>query len=58
MRRSSQFICALAAAYFAWIGIACFAWLMPGVNFAWLWAAVFTLQAVLLVVAGVVRSDL
>jgi len=57
-RRSSQLICALAAAYFAWIGIAFFAWQMPGMHFAWLWAAVFTLQAVLLVVAGVVCSDL
>jgi hypothetical protein len=58
VRRSSQLICALAAAYFAWIGIAYFAWLMPGMHFSLLWAAVFTLQAVLLVVAGVVRSDL
>ena len=31
-RRSSQLICALAAAYFAWIGIAYFAWLMPGIT--------------------------
>lgn len=57
-RRSAQLICVLAAAYFAWIGIAYFAWLMPGMHFAPLWAAVFTLQAVLLVIAGVVRSDL
>ena len=27
VRRSSQLICALAAAYFAWIGIGYFAWL-------------------------------
>jgi len=58
VRRSSQWICMLAAAYFAWIGIAYFAWLTPGMNLSWLWAAVFTLQAVLLVVAGVARSDL
>ena len=58
VRRSSQLICILAAAYFAWIGIAYFAWLMPSMHFSLLWAAVFTLQAVLLVVAGVVRSDL
>jgi hypothetical protein len=58
VRRSSPLICVLAAAYFAWIGIAYFAWLMPGMHFSWLWAAVFMLQAVLLVVAGVVRSDL
>jgi len=57
-RRSSQLICAFAAAYFAWIGIAYFAWQMPGMHFSWWWAAIFTLQAVLLVIAGVVRSDL
>jgi hypothetical protein len=58
VRHSSQLICALVAAYFAWIGIAYFAWQMPGMHYWWLWAAEFTLQAVLLVVAGVVRSDL
>ena len=58
VRRSSQLICALAAAYFAWIGIAYFAWQMPGMHYAWLWATAYTLEAVLLVVAGVVRSDL
>jgi hypothetical protein len=58
VRRSSQLICAFAAAYFAWIGIAYFAWQMPGMHFSSWWAAVFTLQAVLLVIAGVLRSDL
>ncbi len=58
VRRSAQLICVLAAAYFAWIGNAYFAWLMPGMRLSLLWAAVFTLQAVLVVVAGVVRSDL
>jgi len=58
VRRSSPLICGLAAAYFAWIGIAYFAWLMPGIHYSWLWATAFTLQAVLLVVAGVMRSDL
>ncbi len=58
VRRSSQLICALAAAYFAWIGIAYFAWQMPGMHYSWLWATVFTVQAVLLVVAGIVRRDL
>lgn len=56
--RRSQLICALAAAYFAWIGIGFFAWLMPGVSLSGVWATLFTLQAVLLVVAGVVRRDL
>jgi uncharacterized protein DUF6064 len=57
-RWSSPLICALAAAYFAWIGIGYFAWLSPGIGLSGLWAAVFTLQAVLLVVAGIVRRGL
>jgi Family of unknown function (DUF6064) len=57
-RWSSPLICALAAAYFAWIGIGYFAWLSPGIGLSGGWAAVFMLQAVLLVVAGVVRRDL
>jgi hypothetical protein len=57
-RWSSPLICALAAAYFAWIGIGYFAWLSPGIGMSGVWAAVFTLQAVLLVVAGVARRDL
>ncbi|MGO9783485.1 MAG: DUF6064 family protein [Streptosporangiaceae bacterium] len=57
-RRSSQLISALAAAYFAWIGIGYFVWLAPGIGLSRAWAAVFTLQTVLLLVAGVVRSDL
>jgi hypothetical protein len=58
VRRSSHLICALAAAYFAWIGIGYFAWLSPGIGLSGIWAAVFTLQAVLLVVVGVARRDL
>ena len=57
-RRSSRLICVLAAAYFAWIGIGYFAWLAPGIGLSSAWAAVFTLQAVLLLAAGVARSDL
>jgi hypothetical protein len=57
-RWSSPLICALAAAYFAWIGIGYFAWLSPGIGLSGVWAAVFTVQAVLLVVAGVARRDL
>jgi Family of unknown function (DUF6064) len=57
-RWSSPLICVLAAAYFAWIGIGYFAWLTPGIGLSGVWAAMFTLQAVLLVVAGVVRRDL
>ena len=57
-RWSSPLICGLAAAYFAWIGIGYFAWLSPGIPLSGVWAAVFTLQAVLLVVAGIARRDL
>src|SRR5271166_1997518 len=56
--RSSQLIGFLAAAYFAWIGVGYFVWLAPGIGLSSAWAAVFTLQAVLLLVAGVARSDL
>jgi hypothetical protein len=37
-RWSSPLICALAAAYFAWIGIGYFAWLMPGTGLSGVWA--------------------
>jgi Family of unknown function (DUF6064) len=47
VRWSSQLTCALAAGYFAWIGIGFFAWLMPGMSLSAVWAAAFTLQAVL-----------
>jgi Family of unknown function (DUF6064) len=57
-RWSSPLICGLAATYFAWIGIGYFAWLSPGIGLSGAWASVFTLQAVLLVVAGIVRHDL
>jgi hypothetical protein len=57
-RWSSPLICALAAAYFAWIGIGYFAWLNPDIGLSTLWAGVFTLQAVLLAVAGIARRDL
>lgn len=57
-RWSSPLICGLAAAFFAWIGIGYFAWLSPGMNLSGVWAGVFTVQAVLLVAAGVVRRDL
>jgi len=64
-RRASQFICLLAAAYFAWVGIVFFRVInsdmgvLDGViNQAWLWAAIFILEAILFVVAGIVRHDL
>lgn len=55
MRRASQLICLLAAAYFAWVGIAFFVVIDSGMT---LWAAVFILEAILLMVAGIVRRDL
>ena len=64
-RLSSQLICLLAATYFAWVGIAYFGVLdssmgvLDGViNLAWLWAAIFILEAILFLVAGIVRRDL
>ncbi len=61
MRRASQLICLLAAAYFAWIGIAYFGVLFSGTHVAWvsgLLAAAFILEGVLLLFAGTVRRDL
>jgi len=64
-RRASQLICLLAAAYFAWVGIVFFRVIdsdmgvLDGViNLAWLWAAIFILEAILFLVAGLVRRDL
>src|SRR5215469_5367309 len=54
-RRASQLICLLAAAAFAWVGIVFFGVIDSGMT---LWAIVFTLEAILFVVAGIVRNDL
>ena len=54
-RRASQLICLLAAAYFAWVGIVFFGVIDSGMT---LWAAVFILEAILLLVAGIMRRDL
>jgi len=54
-RRASQLICLLAAAVFAWVGIVFFGVIYSGMT---LWAVVFVLEAILLVVAGIVRRDL
>ncbi|HEV7126835.1 MAG TPA: DUF6064 family protein, partial [Ktedonobacterales bacterium] len=48
VRQTTQLICLLAAAYLIWVGIAYFGVLASGISLAWLWAAVFTLEAVLL----------
>jgi len=64
-RLASQLICLLAAANFVWVGIVYFGVVdsdmgaLDGViNLAWLWAAIFILEAILLLVAGLVRRDL
>jgi len=57
-RRSTQLICLLAAAYLVWEGIAYFGVADSGISLNWLWAAVFVLEAVLLLFAGLVRRDL
>jgi hypothetical protein len=54
-RRASQLICLLAAAVFAWVGIVFFGVIDSGMT---LWVAAFILEAILLVVAGIVRHDL
>jgi hypothetical protein len=59
VHRSTQIICALAAAYLAWIGIVFFGVVdSGGVSLAWLWAVAFILEAILFLVAGLVRRDL
>ena len=64
-RLASQLICLLAAANFVWVGIVYFGVIdssrgtLDGViNLAWLWAAIFILEAILFLVAGLVRRDL
>ena len=64
-RLSTQLICLLAAAYLTWVGIAFFGVLDSGMgvldsvlNLSWLWAAIFILEALLFLVAGLVRRDL
>jgi hypothetical protein len=54
-RRASQLICLLAAAYFAWVGIVFFGVIDSGMT---LWVVAFILEAILLLVAGIVRRDL
>jgi Family of unknown function (DUF6064) len=55
IRRASQLICLLAAAYFAWVGIVFFGVIDSGMT---LWVVAFILEAILLLVAGIVRRDL
>lgn len=61
IHRATLLICPLAAAYFAWIGIAYFGVLFSATHVAWvsgLWAAAFILEGILFLVAGLVRCDL
>ncbi len=55
VRRASQLICLLAAAYFAWVGIVFFGVIDSGMT---IWVAAFIVEAILLLVAGLVRRDL
>lgn len=55
VRRASQLICLLAAVDFAWVGIVFFGVIDSGMT---IWAAVFIVEAILLLVAGIVRRDL
>ena len=57
-RRASQLICLLAAAVFAWVGIVYFGVVDNGMHLAWVWTATFILEAILFLVAGIVRRDL
>lgn len=54
-RRASQLICLVAAADFAWVGIVFFGVIDSGMT---IWAAAFIAEAILLLVAGIVRHDL
>ncbi|HEV2459390.1 MAG TPA: DUF6064 family protein [Ktedonobacterales bacterium] len=54
-RRASQLICLLAVAYVAWVGIVFFGVIDSGMT---LWVVAFLLEAILLLVAGIVRRDL
>jgi hypothetical protein len=49
VRHSERWVAALAGAYFAWVGIAFFAWLNPSMNLASLWAATFAVEGALFV---------
>jgi Family of unknown function (DUF6064) len=57
-RRASQLICLLSAVIFAWVGIVYYGVFDNGMHFAWVWVAVFILEAILFLVAGIVRRDL
>lgn len=56
--RASQLICLLAAVVFAWVGIIYFGMFDSRMHLAWVWAAIFSLEAILFLVAGIVRHDL
>jgi Family of unknown function (DUF6064) len=56
--RASHLICLLAAAVFAWVGIVYFGLVDTGMHLAWVWVAVFILEAILFLVAGIMRRDL
>jgi hypothetical protein len=57
-QRAERLASALAAACFAWAGVAFFLVVSPDMSLAGGWAAVFAIQALLIIYAGVVRADL
>ena len=57
-RRASQFICLFAAAVLAWVGIVYYGVVDNGMHLAGVWVAVFLLEAILFLVAGIVRRNL
>ncbi len=57
-RRASQLICLLAAAVLAWVGIVYYGVFDSGMHLAGVWVAVFILEAILFLVAGIMRRDL
>ena len=48
----------LAAVVFTWVGIVYFGVIDSGMHLAWVWVATFILEAILFLVAGIVRRDL
>jgi hypothetical protein len=54
-RQANQLICLLAAAVFAWVGIVFFGVIDSGMT---MWIVAFSVEAILLVIAGMVRHDL
>jgi hypothetical protein len=57
-RRASQLICLLASAVLAWVGIVYYGVFDSGIHLAGVWVAVYILEAILFLAAGILRHDL